>query len=278
MLLNHGKYVAGILLSGLVNGALAGAWVVPLGDAYVELNVQTFRATSAYDGGGERRANPNGGVYREVRTEMKSEIGIFPYTNLLLAIPYKNGRYTDRNVSLRNGDVEYVGLGVKYLFTQDRKPLKFSGQFTARLPTCNANDQPALGRCEVDVETRGILSIAFWNIPGLNQSRAYASAELGYRHRNGIPADEIPYFVETAANFYGPVWIKGTVDGVKSRPFGGGAVEDYHKWGLSVLIARNPADRSQGRRPGVEVGIGEVFAGRNTGAGRTAFIKVFHQF
>ena len=113
---------------------------------------------------------------------------------------------------------------------------------------------------------------------GTGISQLFTSLELGYRFRAGKPADELPYYFELGYNVWKRLWLKGTLDGVESRPFGGGAEEDYHQWIVAVLLSKDPSQRVQPRTPGLEIGTGRVFAGKNTGVGQTVFLKLSYQF
>lgn len=197
-------------------------------------------------------------------------------------------------------------------------PLAVSGQLTGKFPACNKRAQPPLADCQLDGEVRLLVSQGFFLEPRRYRSappgspagvtkleaprraRLYVNLEVGYRFRAEEPADEIPYVVEIGGYPWSSerarLLLKGVLDGVESRPFGGrGAEEDFIKWTLSgrlelgrLLVSRDPTSprqtygdpnpTSSRQTYGVEIGGGTVFAGKNTGAGQSVFVKLFYNY
>lgn len=270
------------LLMGIFLPAVAhaGAWTVRKGEIYLELFNQFSWTDEDFNASGRRVDKPNRGRFDEFRSEAKIEAGIWREGfNLLFSLPVETAYYKDRNVSLRTTDVEEIRLGAKYRFT-DTPPLTpggvlISGQVMGKFPACDLRDEPPLADCQIDYEGLLILSRGFWERN--NISRLFMSLEGGYRFRTEKPADEIPYVLEGGYNFRWNLWVKGRLEGVESRPWGGGAEEDFTKWSASLLLSEDPSQRNESDTFTLEIGYGEVFAGRNTGALQQGFLKLAYQ-
>jgi len=276
----YAAWLLGLWLLTLPTEGFGGAWTLRQGDVYLELFSQGFWADEAFDASRRRVPTPNDGFFYEVREELKVEVGVLSDRfNLLFALPVETAHFKDQNVSLRTTGVEEIRLGGKYLLTFPQPtPIVISGQLMGKFPACDKRDQPPLADCQVDIDMRLIASMGLWKQPELDLSRLFASLEVGYRFRAGAPADELPYFFEVGVNVWKRFWVKGTLDGVESRPFGGGVEEDFHKWTVALLLSKDPTQRVQHQIPGVELGYGRVYAGKNTGAGQMVFLKLSYQF
>jgi hypothetical protein len=272
-------WIACLSLLIVPSHAVGGAWTLRAGEYYLELFNQLFYADTDFDASRDRVRKANRGRFDEVRVEIKAEAGILSDRfNLLFSLPIETAHFKDQNVNLRTTGVEEIRMGAKYRLTAEPSPVVVSGQLMSKFPGCDKKDQPPLADCQFDGEIRVLFSKGFLLHKDTKISQLFASLEVGYRLRAEDPADEIPYFFELGYNLWGPLWLKGTLDGVESRPFGGGAEEDFIKWTASLLISKDPSERRQRNIFGVEIGYGSVFAGKNTGAGQTVFLKLLYQF
>jgi hypothetical protein len=275
----YAAWLLGLWLLTLPTEGFGGAWTLRPGAVYLELFSQGFWADAAFDAAGRRRSTPNAGSFYEIREELKAEVGVLtPRLNLRFELPVETAHFQDRNVSLGTSGVEEMRLGMKYRFTPEPTPVVISAQLTGTFPACDADAQPPLADCQFAADMRLIFSKGLWPHPDTGISRVFVSLEGGYWYRAGPPADELPYYFEAGVNVWKFVWGKVTLDGVESRPFGGGMEEDFHKWTAALLLSKDPAQRTQHHIPGLELGYGEVYAGKNTGAGRVLFLKLFYQF
>ena len=278
--------------------SFGAAWILAPQEYDFELFSQYFWNDADFNASGRRVRKPNDGRFEEFREEVKVEAGL-PFStppaflrrvNLLFALPVEIAHYQDRNVDLQTVGVEEIRLGVKYCLTCETDfPLVVSTQLTGKFPACDKRAQPPLADCQFDGEVRLLVSRGFWPEPDhLRRSRLYASVEVGYRVRAEEPADEIPYVVELGwypwSSEQTRFLLKGVIEGVESRAFGGhGAEEDFVKWTLSGrLELGRPLASKDPTRPrhtgGIEVGGGTVFAGKNTGAGQSVFVKLFYNY
>lgn len=257
-----------------------GAWTLRQGAVYLELFSQGFWADAAFDTSRRRVPTPRDGRFYEVREELKTEVGVLSDSfNLLFSLPVETAHFKDQNVSLRTTGVEEIRVGGKYRLTPpEPTPIIISAQLVGKFPACDKRAQPPLADCQVDVDMRLIAGKGLWAQPDTGLARLFASLEVGYRFRAEEPADEIPYFFEVGLNVWKRLWVHGILEGVESRAFGGGAEEDFHKWTAALLLSKDPSQRAQRQTAGLELGYGEVFAGKNTGAGRILFLKLFYQF
>jgi hypothetical protein len=270
-----------LVLLVLPRSSDAGAWTVRRGHFFLEGFWQRYVATRDFGPGGERIGKVNDGRFREFRNELKLELPTWDdRLNILLSAPFDFSSYHDRNVTLTNAGAEEATVGTKWRLNAVRAPVVVAVQTSVNFGLgCDVSEQPPLGDCQTDVDGRLVASRSLRTTDGIIS--AYFTGELGYRFRRDAPTDELPYFVEVASQLGSSVvWLKGFVDGVQARSPGSssGQEEDYSKWSASVMIGRDPTTRdAEGRRPGVlplvEVGVGGVFAGRNTGVGHTVFVK-----
>lgn len=288
----------GLWMLALPVQGFGAAWILSPQEYDFEVFSQYFWNTADFNASGHRVRKPNNGRFEEFREELKVEAGL-PFStppallrrvNLLFSLPVEIAHYQDRNVDLQTVGVEEIRLGVKYCLTCETDfPLVVSTQLTGKFPACNKRAQPPLADCQLDGEVRLLVSRGFWPELGqLRRSRLYASVEVGYRLRAEEPADEIPYVVEIGwypwSGERTRLLLKGVLDGVESRPFGGrGAEEDFVKWTLSgrlelgrPLASQDPTRQRQ--TAGIELGGGTVFAGKNTGAGQSVFVKLFYNY
>lgn len=310
-------WLVGLWMLTLPGQGFGAAWTLAPQKYDFELFSQYFWNDTDFNASGRRVRKPNDGRFEEFRGEVKVEAGLpLPSStlppflhrlNVLFSLPVEIAHYEDRNVDLQTIGVEEIRLGVKYCLTCKTAleaaqrpnvtprspilagPLAVSGQLTGKFPACNKRAQPPLADCQLDGEVRLLVSQGFFPEPGeLGQARLYASVEVGYRFRADEPADEIPYVAELGwypwRSERTRVLLKGMLDGVESRPFGGrGAEEDFVKWTLSGrLELGRPVVSQDPTRPrktsGIEIGGGTVFAGKNTGAGQSIFVKLFYNY
>ncbi|MBI4472188.1 MAG: hypothetical protein HY646_05935 [Acidobacteria bacterium] len=264
----------------ITDNCLASAWTLRKDRYYFEFYSQYFRSTRDFNAVGLRVPKPNTGKFQEIRGEMKIEAGLpSSRINLLLHVPVEWAWYTDRNVKLHTRGLEEVRVGAKYRFTDETSPIVAAVQFLAKIPGCDSKASPPLADCQFDSDGRIILSRGFAGEKTTGVSRTFVSGELGYRSRLKDPADEIPYFLEAGWNAGGRWWLKGTVDGVASRPASTtGSEEDFAKWTAGIVYSKDPSERRENAFT-FEVGYGEVFSGKNTGIGRPIlFAKFAYQF
>ena len=307
----------GLWMLALPVQGFGAAWILSPQEYDFEVFSQYFWNTADFNASGHRVRKPNDGRFEEFREEVKVEAGLplpcstlppfLHRVNVLFSLPVEIAHYEDRNVDLQTIGVEEIRLGVKYCLTCKTAceaaprpnvtprssilagPLAVSGQLTGEFPACNKRAQPPLADCQLDGEVRLLVSQGFFPEPGdRGRARLYASVEVGYRFRAEEPADEIPYVVEIGWYPWNSeqtrVLLKGMLDGVESRAFGGrGAEEDFVKWTLSgrfelgrLVLSQNPTRPR--KTSGIEIGGGTVFAGKNTGAGQSIFVKLFYNY
>lgn len=285
------RFLCAIVLGSLVapEPGYAGAWTLRRGHVWGEFYWQQYVADHDFDRDGRRVRKVNDGDFREFRNEFKLEWAP-PWHdrfNILVSAPLDYSRYVDRNVTLTNHGWEEATVSGKWRFNSVRAPVVVAVQAGVNFPLgCDVTEQPPLGDCQTDVEGRLLFSRALrTDVRGI--ITAYLNADAGYRIRRDAPTDEVPFFIESAwqVGTVGPhpFWLKGFVDGVQSRAGEQlGQVEDYAKWSAGVMWGRDPESRDasgvqSGFLPLLEVGVGGVFAGRNTGAGKVVFVKLAFQ-
>jgi len=241
-----------------------GAWTVPKGQLYTEIYNKFYWHHNQFDDRGKRVCWNFDGKYNEIRSELKLEYGLTDNFSLLFSTPYKEAHWKDDFASYtRKGIVEYWA-GAKYKLFDN--PFIFSIQTRGKFPAdYNENDVPSLGSTTTDAEIRLLSGKSLY--PLIN---GYVKAETGFKARNSIQANEIPYFGEFGYNLFSNLILKTTLDGIKGVRHTG-RIEDYSVWTAS-LIFKLPHSSS------VELGYGSTFAGKNTSAADEVILSLATQF
>ncbi len=171
--------------------ALAQAWTLEPGRAYLKLAQGFANASERYDAEGEvvpYDMDTEGTPYRDRSLYLYGEVGLAPNLSLYGTLPYKRLRIRDGGLDpevereasdlgsavlgVRVGLNELVGLG-------ERSALGANFGFTVPLGY-RRNFAPAVGPGQVDLQALVAYGRSFWPRP------AYAQVGLGYRYRTTV--------------------------------------------------------------------------------------------
>lgn len=265
-------FCGAVLLGGLgrwTPSVYAGAWTLDPGHLYAEVGSSFYWDKEEYDAAGEKKPKAAQGGYDEIATKAYVEYGLIPRLNLISSIVHKTASYTDDYSHLTNAGFQDGSLAFKWRFTQDTTPLVFSGIVGTRFPLGYSTQRdPELGGGDWNPEVRLSVGRTFVPMPeaadGFGWSRFYGNAELAKDKRSLLSALEGGYF--PVSWFY----VKGLLNNAwdfPSQPDG----QEFSKWNISINIASDGSGliTRQGSKTSFNVsfGYGEIYRGRNTGAG-----------
>lgn len=201
------RLVAMSLLSGLVaSSAFAGgAWVVPKGDADLQLGWSRKTATVSWDAFGGT-LDHNGHAHDFRYTYLSGEVGLTERLSGTFLVTWLDGREG------RPGDVEAnsgfsdTWLGLKYALRRGRTPMAVAlevrtdllydidGPYSRHLFDEDGN--PVTESPEWRGLNRQDAALLFLLSHSLSAGRGWTSLEAGYNWREGAPADEVPLSAE----------------------------------------------------------------------------------
>lgn len=198
--------VCTVLLTVLAAPAFAGgAWVVPKGDADLQLGWSRKTATVSWDAFGNT-LDHNGHSHDFRYTYLNGEFGITERLSGSFLVTWLDGREG------RPGDVEAnsgfsdAWLGAKYSLRRGRTPMALG--LVLRTPILYDIDGPYERHLTDEdgnpitesPEWRGLnkhdLALVYYLSRSLEQGRGWTSAMVGYNWREGAPADEVPVAAE----------------------------------------------------------------------------------
>jgi len=255
-----------VLLVLLVAGRVwAGAWSQAKGHYYAKGSAILYRADEVFDEMGKRRVlGMDHDRFESAQGFFYLEYGLRERLTLLTQI--SGGQLQAQSDLLRRetagiGDLE---LGLKYQVVE--RPVVVSPMLSLKLPTgYHSTYDPPLGTGEVDLEARLLLGRSLFPLP------LYLGAEAGYRRRGGMFSDQLAYGVEAGGSrgrVFAKVYVEGRETRSGSRESSGevGAFRvsegDFAKAGMNLAL--NLAGSLW-----ADLLVEEVFAGDNTGAGRS---------
>lgn len=247
----------------------AGAWTLDPGHAYAELGTSFYWDNAEFNASGDKRPKAAQGGYDEMATKAYVEYGLVPRLNLISSVVHKSVSYTDDYSHLTNSGFQDGTLAFKWRFTQAETPVVFSGIAGVKFPLGYSTQRdPELGLGEWNPEARLSVGRTFVPMPeaadGTGWSQFYANAEIAKDKRSLLSALEGGYF--PVSWFY----VKGLLANAwdfPSQPDG----QEFAKWNASLNIASDGSGliTRQGTKTSftLSLGYGEIFKGRNVGAG-----------
>jgi hypothetical protein len=245
--------------------AWPGAWSQAKGHCYAKSSAVFYRTDEVFDEMGKRRgmgmdhdrfAAAQGFFYLEYGLRQR----------LTLLAQASGGQLRARNDLLRRettgiGDLE---LGLKYQVVD--RPVVVSPTLSLKLPTgYHRTYDPPLGTGDADLEVRLLLGRSLYPLP------FYLGADAGYRRRGGVFSDQLAYGVEAGGargRGFAKVYVEGreTLSGNRENTGEVGVFQvsegDLAKAGMNLALNLNGPFW-------LDVLVEEIFAGDNTGAGRS---------
>jgi hypothetical protein len=252
---------------GWVPEVQAGAWTLDPGHSYAEVGTSFYWDNAEFNAAGDKKPKAAQGGYDEMATKAYVEYGLIPRLNLISSVVHKTVSYTDDYSHLTNSGFQDGTLALKWRFLE--APVVFSGIVGTRFPLGYSTQRdPELGGGDWNPEARLSVGKTFMPMPeaadGFGWSRFYANAELAKDKRSLLSALEGGYF--PVSWFY----VKGLLNNAwdfPSQPDG----QEFAKWNLSLNLASDGSGlitRQGGKKSfNLSLGYGEIFKGRNVGAG-----------
>ena len=145
----------------------AGAWTVPRDKWYVEYFYRYFHSKKEFDDQGHDNRRPKVGMFEDIRNEWKLEYGFTDEFNILASVPYQSSHYRDDNTDLLTSGVGDIWVRTKLrLLAQPEYPVMGAIQCSWKIPSAyNPRTSPALGKGQVDFETRVMISRSWVYFP-----------------------------------------------------------------------------------------------------------------
>lgn len=174
-----------------------GAWVREEGGFYVKAALARTEADRLFN---TRRDRVPTTTYRDTGLSLYGEYGLTPAWTAIASLEAKDAR---RGGARSTGPADLWIAGKRLLLSG---PFVLSAQLGAKLPMGYAErSRMPLGEGQVDLEARVLAGKSF--------GRAYGSAEIGYRKRNGDYSDEVPFRVEGGVRFVPRAMLLVSLDG-----------------------------------------------------------------
>ena len=239
-----------------------GAWTLEKGQTYVELFSKYYWDNAQFNNGREREKWDFSGKYKEIMSQLKIEYGLTDRETVLLYTMAKEATWKDDfNRSTRKGFTQ-IEPGIKHLLFAE--PFICTLQLKPKFPLHYSEQAtPALGKHQIDVETRILTAQPWPKLPG------YTKFETGFRYRAEEPSNEIPYYFEFGYNLTPNLILKTSLDG--QAAVSGGTKEDWLKGTFGPIF-------KIGDLCNIEFGYGNTFAGRNTSAAQEIFSSLSRQW
>ena len=258
----------------LAPSASAGAWVAKQGSGYGKLSYTSYSADEFYGNA------PNFSKFKGLNTAYYGEYGLGANWGIYGQLLHQDLKQTDTNgVSATSSGLGDAELGFRRAFPTVFA--MFATSFLIKLPYFyDADEAFARGDGKEDYELRILMGKSL-------HPYGYFGAELGYRLRTGIAADEYRYLLEYGFNATENVYFRTKLDGVLSAKNGTATTSvtgpnlsitpDYNlgKWELTA--GWSFASDSQGQKWGLELTYSDEIYGERTlngQSGQVALSKV----
>ena len=183
----------------------AGAWTMKKHTMYNRIVYNQFQSDEVYTTHGSTEEMPMDGRFYDHNVNWYQEFGITDDLTFISSIYYKwlysKDKYTYQN-SYGPGDAEF---GLKYKMYDG--PVVVSMQALYKYGKLYGEETPPIGNRQDDFEIRLLTGKSLWPFPG------YCGLEVGYRIREGRPADEVRLLAEVGVDFndyfYGRIKLDG---------------------------------------------------------------------
>ena len=186
------------------SAARGGAWVREAGEAYLKASASRFASDEIFEAkGGGTVPGPD---FRDDTLDLYGEYGFSPRWTGVASVMAK---------MLSSGGRDRTGVSDAWFYAKrllKTDPVVLSAQAGVKVPLgYSGRPIPPLGEGQIDFEGRVLAGKSLYPRP------FYASAEAGYRKRNGDFSDEIVYLAETGVFLGRSALVKLVYDVVESR-------------------------------------------------------------
>lgn len=193
-----------MLLAG-TSQVYAGAWTMKKHTMYNRFVYNHFQSDEVYTTHGSTEDMSMDGRFYDHNINWYQEFGITNDLTFISSLYYK-WLYSKDNYKYQNsygpGDAEF---GLKYNVYEG--PVVVSMQALYKFGKLYGEETPPIGNRQDDLEIRLLTGKSLWPFPG------YCGFEVGYRIREGRPADEMRFLAELGVDFndyfYGRIKLDG---------------------------------------------------------------------
>jgi protein XagA len=267
----------GLTCLALRDVAQGGAWEDPPGHGQLIMTTTMFRAWDEYGANGTRTPFSYNGRFQQIQFSDYLEIGLPKRLTLVANLPISNLQYTDDYNKLQDGKPGDFEIGLRRRFNSVGSPYAVSGQFTVTAPLYSANDVPAPGNHQEDLEGR----ILIGHGSAWGERRWFWDAEAAYRYRTGAPADQLRGDFTAGVDVSPRFQLMGQMFSIKGlrngQPFTAdsnpNAQSDFDLYKAEGSLVVRLLHKSR-----VQLGWGHTLAGRNTGRGGTYVLGFWQSF
>lgn len=261
------------ILTDQVEGAV---WAAGKEKGKLILNVSWYDTSSAFDLNGSEHSISNGGRFTKLELNPYVEYGLTDEITVVGNFFLEKLNYSDSFNNFNysgSGDQE---LGLRFtVFSYE--PVLLAVQGNVKFPLYRKGGQLQPGNYQTDLEGRILAGSSFMVI----SKPSFWNLEVGFRHRNGYPADELRTDA-TLGTSLALRWlvlaqvfsIKGLRNGQNYATSNNPSINpnyDLHKGQISVVFGISDRIRLQG-------GYFFHFAGVNTGAGNGFIVSLWIDF
>ena len=203
-------FLAVVALTTIIgaSSALAGAWTQERGSLYSRASVNRYGCDQQFDDDGATGNLPLEGEFADLNFGGYLEYGLTSRLTAVTSFSLKSIR-SENLVRI----VESKGLSDIDLALRGRLLSGSAGvtalQLLAKIPSGYETDVALpIGNGETELEARALWGRSLWPlVPG------YAGLELGYRWRDGDPADALRYLVELGGELRAGFYTRAKLDG-----------------------------------------------------------------
>lgn len=187
--------------------AVAGAWVTPQDEVYLNVSGWTASTRSRFDFDGDEQELADRMRFEERALGGYAAVGLAPGVELNASVLVKFLELESTVDRVRTTGLADLTMGLKIgLGGED---LVRSIQVAAKIPTGyeDATDLP-LGDGQIDLEVRALVGASLWklDVPG------YVGLEAAYRVREGEPGDVMAFLAEAGVNVFEDAGLRIKLD------------------------------------------------------------------
>jgi hypothetical protein len=257
--------------------AIAGAWGQSQGHGEAIMSFSVFETSRYYGSTGTLQPFSSGGKFRQLVVNPYLEYGLKSGFSVAVNTQIPFLRYSNAFGVLSSAGLGDTEISIKKRLNSADSYWAVSSQITLMLPLYSARRNPAPGNHKEDIEARFL----FGHGSKVFGRHTFWDAQLAYRSRFGAPADQ--FRADLTAGIDLTPRLMPMIQFFNIRSLRNGqpidsitnpnAQSDFdlYKCQASLVIKARRGMRIQG-------GWGGTLAGRNTGAGATAFFALWQSF
>jgi hypothetical protein len=257
--------------------ALGGAWNDAPAHGELIMTASMLKSWDEYGANGARSPFGYGGRFQQVQFGNYLELGLPKKLTLVLNLPISSLEYSDQYNRQQCGTLGDLEIGLRRRLNRIASPWAISGQLTVSAPAYSANEHPAPGNHQEDLEGRLLVGRG----SELGERHWFWDAEAAYRYRTGAPADQLRGDFTAGVDVFRRLMVMGQFFSIKGLRNGQPVADiqnpnaqsdfDLYKAQGSLVIGITHKTRLQ-------TGWGKTLAGRNVGRGETYVLGFWQSF